>query len=147
MTMLTEHFTLEEFLYSDTAVACGIDNTPTDAIVQNLTRVAEVLEEVRRIVLDQPIFITSGYRCPDLNTACGGAANSAHLSGLAADFVCTDYGTPYDVCIAVEPYVVVLEIDQLIWEYGGWVHLGLADGQARHQCLTIDESGTREGFH
>jgi len=146
-TQLTEHFFLNEFVASDTATACGIDNTPSEAIVANLTRLAEVLEEVRRILLDHPIHITSGYRCPELNDACGGAETSAHMSGLAADFTCPEYGTPYDVCIAIEPYVDVLEIDQLIWEYGDWIHLGLTDGQARYQCLTIDETGTHEGFN
>jgi len=146
-TQLTEHFTLEELTASDTATACGIDNTPSEAIVANLTRLAEVLEEVRRILLDHPIHITSGYRCPELNDACGGAETSAHMSGLAADFTCPEYGTPYDVCIAIEPYVDVLEIDQLLWEYGDWIHLGLTEGQARYQCLTIDETGTHEGFH
>jgi len=146
-TMLTENFSLEEFLYSDTAAACGIDNTPSEAIVANLTRLAEVLEEVRRILMDLPIHITSGYRCPELNDACGGAETSAHMSGLAADFVCPDYGTPYDVCIAIEPYIDILEIDQLIWEMGTWIHLGLTEGEPRYQCLTIDETGTHEGFH
>jgi len=146
-TQLTEHFTLEELIASDTAAACGIDNTPSEAIVQNLTRLAEVLEEVRRILLDQPIIITSGYRCPALNDACGGAETSAHMSGLAADFVCPDYGTPNDVCLADEPYMAVLEIDQLIWEYGDWIHLGLTEGEPRNQSLTMDESGTHEGFH
>ena len=146
-TMLSPNFSLEEFLYSDTANACGIDNAPSEAIVANLTRLAEVLEEVRRILIDQPITITSGYRCPELNDACGGAENSAHLSGLAADFVCSAYGTPYDVCLAIEPYVDILEIDQLIWEYGDWIHLALTEGEARNQCLTIDETGTHEGFH
>jgi len=147
MTQLSEHFTLNEFVASDTAAACGIDNTPSDAIVVSLTRLAEVLEEVRRILLDHPIHITSGYRCPELNDACGGAETSAHMSGLAADFTCPEYGTPYDVCIAIEPYVDVLEIDQAIWEMGTWIHLGLTEGEARHQCLTIDETGTHEGFN
>ena len=146
-TQLTEHFFLNEFVASDTATACGIDNTPSEAIVANLTRLAEVLEEVRRILLDHPIHITSGYRCPELNDACGGAETSAHMSGLAADFTCPEYGTPYDVCIAIEPYIDVLEIDQLIWEYGDWIHLGLTEGQPRYQCLTMDESGTHEGFY
>jgi hypothetical protein len=39
-----------------------------------------------------------------------------------------------------------LGIDQLIHEYDTWVHLGLRDGDPRHQALTIDTKGTRNGF-
>ena len=146
-TQLTENFTLEELIASDTATACGIDNSASSEIVANLTRLAEVLEEVRRILLDHPIHITSGYRCPELNDACGGAETSAHMSGLAADFVCPDYGTPYDVCIAIEPYINVLEIDQLIYETT-WVHMGLSvpPEEPRCQCLTIRDGVTMEGL-
>ena len=146
-TQLTEHFTLEEFLYSDTAAACGIDNTPSEAIVANLTRLAEVLEEVRRILLDHPIHHHLGLSLSGAQRRLRRRRDSAHMSGLAADFTCPEYGTPYDVCIAIEPYFDVLEIDQFIWEYGDWIHLGLTEGQARYQCLTIDETGTHEGFH
>jgi uncharacterized protein YcbK (DUF882 family) len=35
---------------------------------------------------DQPITITSGYRSPAYNKKVGGASNSQHLYGKAADF-------------------------------------------------------------
>ena len=146
MTQLSEHFTLEEFTYSETAESCGIDNTPDDAVIANLTRLAGVMEEVRRICVDYPVTVTSGYRCLALNEAIGGATESAHLHGLGCDFIIPDYGSPHDVCLAIEPYIDVLGVDQLIWEYGDWVHLGLSEGEPRCQCLTIDELGTSEGF-
>lgn len=40
-----------------------------------------------RAVYDLPIIITSGFRSAQLNAAVGGAKNSAHMYGLAADVV------------------------------------------------------------
>lgn len=144
--MNIQHFTLAEFLYSDTAKAQGIDNTPTWDVVNNLERLAEMMERIRQGAGGCPVTITSGYRCPSLNDAIGGASDSAHLYGLACDFVIPSYGSPLQVCKALEPHMAVLEIDQLIWEYGDWVHLGLTTGEARCQCLTINNSGTSTGF-
>jgi hypothetical protein len=141
-----EHFALAEFLASDTADSIGESNTPTWAVVDNLKRLGETMERVRAILDNEPVTILSGYRSPPVNEAVGGAANSAHLYGLACDFVCPDYGTPLDICQDLEPYLDVLGIDQLIWEFEDWVHLGLSEGAPRNQCLTIDEQGTREGF-
>lgn len=109
---------------------------------------AEVMEKVRTILDDKPILISSGYRCPPLNSAIGGSKNSAHMSGLACDFSCPGFGTPLQICKKLKPYMKELGIDQLIHEYRTWVHLGLsaADMIPRHQALTIDTKGTQHGF-
>ena len=62
------------------------------------------------------------------------------------DFVCPMFGTPLDICGKLEPHMQELGIDQLIWEFEGWVHLGLTEGDPRCQCLTINETGTTTGF-
>jgi zinc D-Ala-D-Ala carboxypeptidase len=146
VTQLTDHFTLEELTWSDTAQVLGIDNTPPPEIEVNLGILAETLELVRSLLNDMPIHVSSGYRCYDLNVAVGGADDSAHLSGLACDFTCPEFGTPLEICVALEPHMESLAIDQLIWEYEGWVHLGLSAGDPRCQCLTINDQGTSEGF-
>ena len=146
MTQLSPNFTLDEFVASDTAAMLGIDNTPPPEELACLEILADTMEKVRTLLGDKPITINSGYRCYELNVACGGADNSAHLSGLAADFVCPEFGTPLDICYVLEPHMLELGIDQLIWEYEGWVHLGLTAGDARCQCLTINETGTSEGL-
>jgi hypothetical protein len=144
---LSEHFTLEEFTHSDTAIARGIDNSAPPDVAANLAQLAAVLEQVRVLLGSKPMVITSGYRCPALNAAVGGAGNSAHLSGRAVDFVCTAFGTPAMVCRAIVGSNI--PFDQVILEYGDWTHLGFnpAYVPARRQALTIDENGTREGIH
>ena len=56
----------------------GIDNTPTPMRAASSSYLAEVMEQVRSLLGDHPITINSGYRCYELNVACGGATNSAH---------------------------------------------------------------------
>ncbi|QDX22119.1 DUF882 domain-containing protein [Pandoraea pnomenusa] len=132
---LTLHFTLDELTHSQTADRRSIDNTAPDDVVANLTRLAQTLERVRVVLGSRPMTISSGYRSPDLNRAVGGARNSAHLYGLAADFICPGYGTPLQICKAIAASNI--EFDQLIQE-GTWVHLGLAKSgeKARRQVLT-----------
>jgi zinc D-Ala-D-Ala carboxypeptidase len=147
-TQITPNFTLEEFTLSQTASRMGIPNVPVGQDLENVYTTAERLEEVRTILGDKPILISSGYRCPEVNTACGGSSTSAHMYGLAADFTCPGFGDPYDICKAIEPYLAELQVDQLIYEYGDWVHLAIAGpGQApRCECLTISENGTTAGI-
>jgi zinc D-Ala-D-Ala carboxypeptidase len=146
--MLTEHFTLEELTDSQTAARKGIPNVPRPASPEhnNLLRLAETLEKVRVILDDRPMLISSGYRAAKVNKAVGGSKHSAHMHGLAVDFSCPGFGTPLAICEALEPHMAELGIDQLIHEFNTWVHLGLRDGEPRHQALTIDGKGARHGF-
>ena len=152
-TYLTPHFTLEEFIASQTASRMGIPNVPPcgswtedSAERNNLVRTAEVMEEVRVLLGNKPVLISSGYRCQAVNEACGGSSTSAHMSGLAVDFTCPGFGTPLEICNALSQHLYELEVDQLIHEYEGWVHLGLSGSEARCMCLTINNYGTQFGF-
>lgn len=115
-------FWLSEFIQSDTALRLGIDNSPKPTELQNIRSIlAPGMQRVREC-LGMPVFITSGYRSPDLNRAVKGAPDSAHTHGLAADFKCPNFGTP----LAVARYLVQrspdLGFEQLIQE-GAWVHI------------------------
>ena len=82
---LTEHFTLAEFERSATAARLHIDNRVPAELVPNLRHLcAEVLEPLREH-FQEAVYVTSGYRCPQLNSAVGGVANSQHMRGEAAD--------------------------------------------------------------
>ena len=99
-TMLTPHFTLDEFTASQTAARMGLPNMPSGQEMANLQRTAETMEKVRTILGDKPVLISSGYRSPAVNAAVGGASNSAHMSGLAVDFTAPGFGSPLDICHA-----------------------------------------------
>ena len=139
MTQLTPHFTLEEMLHTDT----GITNIPDFEIIARLTQLALVMEKVRSMCGGFPVYISSGYRCPELNAAVGGVDNSAHLYGCANDFTIPDFGNVDQVCNFLVPHLRELWIDQLINESGGgarWVHLGLAVPPwkaPRHEYFTV----------
>ena len=79
-TKLSEHFTLGEL----TKTNVKLENMLNEAQVENLKRVCQWLEELRRR-WDKPIIINSGYRSEAVNKAVGGATNSNHLTGCAVD--------------------------------------------------------------
>ena len=82
---LTEHFTLEEMLHSDTAERKHIENRINATEVNNLVRLCQKVLEPLRDHFHQPIHINSGFRCRDLNDAVKGADNSYHMKGRAVD--------------------------------------------------------------
>ena len=125
------HFSMSELTASDTAVRLGIDNTPSAEIVANLEVLAMGLEDIRDI-LGHPMRVSSGYRCPKLNTAVKGSKTSAHMDGFAADFTCPAFGTPLAVVKAIERSPVMF--DQCIQE-GTWVHISF-DPRERRQVMT-----------
>lgn len=132
---VTPHFTWREMLRSEAAVRHGLSNLPdSPEIYDNIKRVAGVLELVRAH-FDKPILVTSCFRSYVVNHAVGGARDSAHLNGLAADHVVE--GIPnIDVCRAIPS--IFPDFDQVIYEFGpaGWIHLGLAIGEPRRESLT-----------
>jgi putative chitinase len=129
-TRLTPHFLLEEFTLSSSALALGIENTPTPAHLENLKKLAACMEEVRTL-FNAVIEITSGYRNPQVNAAVGGVPTSAHALGLAADFHV--HGMK-DLDAAKRIRDSDLTFDQLIFEKNRCVHLSI-DPRMRRQVL------------
>ena len=105
---------------------CGC-KTPAN-IEANLTRLAEQLELLRRHI-GLPLQVTSGYRCEEHNRLCGGAPESQHTQGLAADGWVRGK-TPAQVRDAA--LRVSLFRMGGIGLYKGWVHVDIrANGPAR----------------
>lgn len=134
---LSPHFTLDELVVTQHR---GVDNNPPAEILTNLKRTATLLEAVRDR-LGAAVIVSSGYRSPALNAAVGGQCHSQHLTGQAADFICPRFGNPVTVASALRDCRDV-DYDQLILEFGRWVHISWAD-KPRRQALIIDETGTR----
>jgi hypothetical protein len=137
---LSSHFTLEEMTLSQAAERLGLDNTPTPEALAALKKTCLGLEAVRMRLGGAPVVISSGYRSPEVNAAVGGAKTSQHLKGEAADFTAPQFGSPRAICDALADSDV--PFDQLILEYGRWVHISFAD-KHRHEVLQIDRTGTR----
>ncbi len=133
---LSDHFTLEEMTRSQTAARRRIDNTPSPEIVENLVFLCnEILEPLREEF--GPIWISSGYRSPELNAAIGGSSTSVHRNGLAADH--TTHGLVLEE--EMEWWLLHDHIpwDQAILEFDRWIHIGAArpGTEPRHQALRI----------
>lgn len=130
---LTENFTLEEFIASDTAKERRIDNKPANStVVLNLQRLANYLQRVRNCYA-RPIRISSGYRCKALNDAVGGAKSSQHLTGEAADLITgskSENKRLFDIIRKIGGF------DQLIDEKDyAWVHVSYRAGRLRGEVL------------
>ena len=66
----------------------------------------------------------------------GGAATSQHQKAEAADFTAAEFGTPLEIAKELEAKLEDFGIDQLIFEYGRWVHVSFKEAP-RHQTLSI----------
>lgn len=140
---LTPHFTLAELMHSDMAIARKIDNMPPSYIIPNLNTLAQGLEEVRTLLGDKPIKISSAYRSASLNKAIGSKPTSQHVTGRAADFTCEGFGSAREVVKAI--VASAIKFDQVIFEnflHAEWIHISFSD-RNRRQALIIDNEGTR----
>jgi len=138
MSQLSPHFSLQELTRSDYAARHNINNVPMPRIVENLVFTAQRMEEVRAL-LGHPIAVSSGYRSQELNDAIGGSLTSQHRYGLAVDFTCEAFGSPFEVCKAIEASGI--QYDQLIHEYGQWCHISFVRTAPRRQELTTFSPG------
>lgn len=132
---LTTHFTLEELCFSSTAARLEIPNDPPDDVKAHLQLLAEGLEKIRALLGDHPLHIDSGYRCPTLNRAVNGAADSAHLIGYAADILCRPFGSPAEIVQKIRNSYI--RFDQCILEgagEGAWTHISF-DPRLRNEVL------------
>lgn len=80
-----KYFTIKELTRSTTAELRGIDNTPSQQVIDNLTALVENVLDPLREAWGAPIHVNSGYRCAALNKAVGGVPTSQHILGEAAD--------------------------------------------------------------
>ena len=135
---LSKNFSLEEMCRSNTARVRGLPNVPNAEQVKNLQQLCENVLQPLRDHLGKPVAINSGFRSQAVNMAVGGAKNSQHTKGEAADIKCKDY--PY----AKKIYAWImdnLEFDQVILERKGkavWVHVSFrTNGKNRQQALQI----------
>ncbi|MCC8038528.1 MAG: D-Ala-D-Ala carboxypeptidase family metallohydrolase [Bacteroidales bacterium] len=139
-----KYFTFTELSNSATATRYGIDNTPTEAVKKNLAALTDMVLDPLREAFKKPIYVNSGYRCPALNAKVGGAKNSGHLYGYAADI------TGGDAFANRKLWELLVDLNlpfhKIIWERGSgvgakWLHVAYT-GNPAHIMLRTDNGKT-----
>ena len=137
---LTPHFTTEELTFTDHR---ELDNTPNEAEMANLRRLAQFLEQVKEVLGGKPIMVNSAFRSKAVNDAVGSKDTSQHRVGCAADLRVPGM-TPDQVVKAI--IASGIGYDQVIREFDRWTHVSVPNepsGAPRRQPLIIDKQGTR----
>lgn len=135
---LSTNFTLDELTKSQEAIRKGLDNTPNQKEIDNLTiLVNKVLQPIRDNV--GAVKVNSGYRSPLVNSSVGGSTTSDHCKGMAADIECSTLSN-YELAVWIKHN---LEFTQLILEAykkgqpnSGWVHVSYNPSDLKCQVLT-----------
>jgi hypothetical protein len=133
---LTEHFTLAELT---TTSHRQFDNTPNEAELANLQKLAEFLEEVKALLDGKPIIVNSAFRSKQVNDSVGSKDTSQHRTGSAADIRVPGMSPDAVVRALVASD---LPFDQVIREFDAWTHISISP-TPRRQALIIDRAGTR----
>ena len=150
---LSIRFSLHEFTRSATAKRLGIDNTPTSAEVNRMEALCKVVLEPLRLIYKSPIRIGSGYRCPSLNKAVGGAKNSQHIRGEAADITSLHDDPELNMLMAKLLVNSQIPFDQCIIEYPdakgnpNWIHVSYTNERPnRRKLLTCIDGKYYNGW-
>ena len=143
---LTENLTLQEATKSNTATRLGINNTPSESIIETMKLTAEKIFQPLRDALG-PIRVSSFYRSPDLNRAIGGSKSSQHCTGEAIDMQGISVSNAELFLKACD----LEEFDQIIWEFGtleepDWVHVSYSKTHNRKQILRATKIGKRTAY-
>lgn len=141
---LTENFTLSEMIKSETALRHGLDNTPGDAEIANLKRLAENVLQPIRNHYRTGVKVNSGFRHPNVNAAVGGSKTSDHCRGQAADIEIPGVANA-DLATWIAKN---LKFTQLILEFytpgipdSGWVHVSYNPADLKCQVMTAMKEG------
>lgn len=142
---LSPNFSLAEMTKSETSLRRGLENTPGEVEIKNLTALAvNVLQPVRE-AFGKGVHVNSGFRHPEVNAAVGGSKTSDHCKGQAADIE-----IPGVANADLAQWIVDnLEFRQVILEFytpgipdSGWVHVSYVEGDNKKQVLTaMKENG------
>ena len=133
-----KYFSVSELTASATAQREGIDNRPPKYAYHLLHVLVDQLLDPIREAWGEPIVVSSGYRCKELNTLVGGAQHSHHLLGCAADLIAGNRDDHHRLfCMIVQMQQTgQIRFTQLIWEGGGrWIHISYVPSDLKCQVI------------
>lgn len=130
----TANFSLAELTVTDQ----NMPNVPNEAEVASLRSLAEMILQPLRDALGKPVRVNSAFRSEAVNRAVGGTATSQHRLGQAADI-----HVPGMTSVEVAKKIVALGLpfDQVIEEFGSWVHVSYGPRRRRQQLTAVKRSG------
>ncbi|MBQ9150410.1 peptidase M15 [bacterium] len=129
------NFSISELINSDTAQKNNINNMPDVNSLDNILNLIVCCLQPIRDLIKKPMIITSGFRSKKLNQLVGGATNSHHLIGCAADFIINGM-KPNEIIKIVSSSDI--KFNQLINEYDKWVHISYIKNNYKNQILTFN---------
>lgn len=131
---LTANFSLAEL----TVTSRSMTNVPNETEIAHLRALAEKVLQPLRNALGKPVLINSAFRSEAVNRAVGGSATSQHRLGQAADIRVP--GMP-SLELARKIVALGLPFDQVIEEFGSWVHVSYGPRNRRQQLTAVKEAG------
>lgn len=131
-----KYFSFQEFERSETATRYAIDNSMPEAAKANVAVLVDWVLDPLREAWGRPIYVNSGYRCPELNKAVGGSKTSHHMRGMAADISTGNYVDNAKLFQLIQ--TLKLPFTQLIDESNfAWVHVSLDPANIKRQILKL----------
>lgn len=131
-----KYFTIAELCRSNTGEKLGIENVPNSFQKANMENLINHLLDPIRQMWGKLIIVNSGFRCVKLNKAVGGAKNSEHMSGCAADITTGNKADNKKLFDMIRNSS--LEWRQLIDESGfSWVHISYNQSDNKKQVLHL----------
>ena len=135
---LSNNFSLNELIRSQTAERKGIDNTPSAEHQENLKSLCTNVLQPIRDHFGKVVTVSSGYRSPALCEAIGSKPTSQHAKGEAADFEIFGVSNK-ELADWIHNNI---NYDQLILEFwspenpnSGWIHCSYSRDNNRKQYL------------
>ena len=132
------YFSIQELTASATALREGIDNRPSKCAYHLLHVLIDQLLDPIREAWGEPIVVSSGYRCKQLNALVGGVKNSHHILGCAADIIAGNRADHRKLFKMIQKMQQEgrIKFTQLIWEGDGrWIHISYVPGNLKCQVI------------
>lgn len=133
-----KYFTLSEFTRSATANEYNIDNRADVNVANNIADLVEYTLDPLRELWGKPLKVNSGYRCPLLNKKVGGAANSSHMYGHAADITAGSKDANrrlwYTLINSNIPYTKIINEQDF-----SWIHISFKIGNVTKTRLRAEK--------